>query len=261
MQRLWMIWLAMAVATGFVHAQQSTTVTDILVPAAQSTQLQKMPAISANAPRLLNKVEALYPDEAREMNLNGNCVVSLIVDVQGNPQNAHILRCTNPVFEESSLDAVAKLRFSPATKQDGTPLLCKINIELDYRRANINNLFSYIHYGFNPPPGITSAAPSTDGIYMLTREDVSPAILNFADKGYGKAAFPRAGNSVCDILLTISAKGKPSDPQVTHCERPELEKLAVKSLLKSRFTPGSVNGKAVPMRASVHLKFGGNDAK
>jgi hypothetical protein len=62
-------------------------------------------------------------------------------------------------------------------------------------------------------------------------------------------------------VLTISTKGKAADPQIKHCERPELEKPAVESLLNSEYKPGMVNGKAVPMRASLHLEYGGDAAK
>jgi hypothetical protein len=56
-------------------------------------------------------------------------------------------------------------------------------------------------------------------------------------------------------MITISAAGKATDPKVTHCERPELEKPAVQSLLESKFKSGSVNGKPVPIRTTVHLEY------
>jgi hypothetical protein len=80
----------------------------------------------------------------------------------------------------------------------------------------------------------------------------------FSDEGYGSAAFWSPEKSACDVVLTISAKGKPSDPEVSHCETSSLEKPAVQSLLKSHYKPGSVNGKAVPVRASIHLECGGS---
>jgi hypothetical protein len=97
-------------------------------------------------------------------------------------------------------------------------------------------------------------------VYPLTKLCTPPAIIKFSDKGYGStASFSPTG--ACDIVLTISTKGKAADPQVTRCERPGLEKPAVESLLKSEYTPGMVNGKAVPMRVSVHLEYGDDAAK
>jgi len=48
---------------------------------------------------------------------------------------------------------------------------------------------------------------------------------------------------------------------VTNCVRPALEKPAIESLLKSKYKPGMVNGNAVPMRASIHLEYGGDTPK
>ena len=80
-------------------------------------------------------------------------------------------------------------------------------------------------------------------------------MIKFTDEGYGEAAFPLKGNGACDIVLTINAKGKASDPVVTHCDRPALEKPAIESLLKSHYKPGQVNGKAVAIRTSIHLEL------
>jgi hypothetical protein len=39
-------------------------------------------------------------------------------------------------------------------------------------------------------------------------------VIEFTDEGYGQMAFVYAGNSACDVVLTISERGKSSDPQV-----------------------------------------------
>jgi hypothetical protein len=81
-------------------------------------------------------------------------------------------------------------------------------------------------------------------------------VIEFAEEGYAAMAFTHEGNSVCDVMITIDTKGQPSDPRVSHCERPELEKPAVESLLKSTYKPGYVKGKQVPIRATIHLYYG-----
>jgi hypothetical protein len=86
-----------------------------------------------------------------------------------------------------------------------------------------------------------------------------PEMSRFSDEGFGDAAFPFPDGTFCDVVLTISAKGKPSDPSVTRCEKAILEKPAVASLLKSQYKPGRVNGKRVAVRTSIHLEFDGFD--
>jgi hypothetical protein len=118
-----------------------------------------------------------------------------------------------------------------------------------------------IHYTISTPPGISSPDPGPDGVYPFTNLSTPPLIINFSDEGYRSIASLSTGSTACDILLTVSAKGKPYDPQMIHCEKPELEKPVIQALLKSHYKPGKVNGKAAPMRAAIHLEYGDTPPK
>lgn len=98
--------------------------------------------------------------------------------------------------------------------------------------------------------------PAADGVYPLTRRTTAPRVIRFSDEGYGTMAFVHEGSSACDLMITVDKSGHASDPQILHCERPELEKPAVDSLLKSDYRAGFVHGKQVPIRSMVHLYFG-----
>jgi hypothetical protein len=135
------------------------------------------------------------------------------------------------------------------------------NLDRHMGKSEINQQLSKpIRSAFIPQLGGASV-PDSDGNYSLTRNATGPRVIKFSDEGYGKMAFSHDGNSVCDIVLSVDLKGRPEDPQVSHCERPELEKPAIDSLLKSEYKPGFVNGKAVPMRATIHLEYGEVAAK
>lgn len=206
-------------------------------------------------PRPKNNVNTEFSPEAREKQINGRCAVSLVVDEQGNPQNIQIIRCTDPAFAQSTLSAVGKYRFWPATKA-GKPVAANISVETNFWRDGARDPELPIRYGFSSPPGYISPAPDADGVYPLTKMVVPPTMEHFSDEEYGNAAFPMNGSGACDVVLTIDANGKPSNAQTPHCEKAVLELPAARSLLKSRYKPGSVNGKAVPVRVSVHLELG-----
>jgi TonB family protein len=209
-------------------------------------------------PRPKNNVEAEFSDEARTKRISGRCAVSLVVDEQGNPQNIQIIRCTDSVFIQSTLSAVGKYRFWPATTKDGKPVPDLISVEVSYTLFGERDPYLLANTQFHPLPGAHSPSPDGNGVYPLTEGVSPPKMTQFSDQGYLSAAFRIPGESPCDVLLTISEKGKPSDPQVIHCEKPILDKLASQSLLKSRFQPGSFNGNAVPVRVVVHLEFAGS---
>jgi TonB family protein len=209
-------------------------------------------------PRALNSVEAEIPPDARAKEINGRCAISVIVDVTGKPRNLKVVRCSDPAFEKGSLDAATKYRFQPATRRDGTPIAVQIFIEVGYVTSAGGYPRTKVLYGLFSPPGTTSDVPGADGVYPLTKSVTPPAITGLLDRGFGNAAFIFPGNAACVVVLTISAKGKPSDPSITQCDRPVLEKPAIATLLQSRYTPGALNGAAVPVRMSVRLVFDGD---
>jgi TonB family protein len=84
------------------------------------------------APVALNQVEAEFSDEARRAKYQGICIISLIVDAQGNPQNPRVVRALGMGLDEKALEAVRKYRFKPAMKGN-TPVPVMISVEVNFR--------------------------------------------------------------------------------------------------------------------------------
>jgi len=76
--------------------------------------------------------EAEFSDEARRAKYQGVCLVSLIVDTQGNPQNPRVVRPLGMGLDEKALEAVRKYKFKPAMKE-GKPVPVQITIEVNFR--------------------------------------------------------------------------------------------------------------------------------
>jgi hypothetical protein len=172
------------------------------------------------------------------------------------PKDIELARCTYSSFAKNSLDTASQYRFKPATTADGRPVPVRIHIEINYRIEGGSNPIIPIHYSFSSPPGLNSSEPGADGVYPLTKLVTPPSMTSFFDEGFGGLAFSSVGKGVCDVVFTISAKGKPSDPQVILCESPTLEQPAVQSILKSRYKPAKFSGKTVPVRASIKIELG-----
>ena len=88
-------------------------------------------AISQPVP--LNNVEAEFSDEARRAKYQGVCLISVIVDAQGNPQNPRVVRALGMGLDEKALEAVRKYKFKPALKDGKTPVPVMINVEINFR--------------------------------------------------------------------------------------------------------------------------------
>jgi len=85
-----------------------------------------------SAPVPIYQPEAEFSDEARRAKYQGICVIALIVDAQGNPQNVHVIRTLGMGLDEKAMEAVRKYKFKPALKDGKTPVPTMITVEVDF---------------------------------------------------------------------------------------------------------------------------------
>lgn len=86
-----------------------------------------------SAPVPLFQPEAEFSDEARRAKYQGVCLVALIVDAQGNPQNVHIVRPLGMGLDEKAMEAVRKYKFKPAMRDGKTPVPVMVQVEVNFR--------------------------------------------------------------------------------------------------------------------------------
>jgi periplasmic protein TonB len=85
-----------------------------------------------SAPTLIYSPDPEFSDEARRAKYQGICIVGLVVDAQGNPQQIHIVRPLGMGLDEKALEAVRQYKFKPAMYK-GHPVAVLINIEVNFR--------------------------------------------------------------------------------------------------------------------------------
>jgi len=86
-----------------------------------------------SAPQVIHSVEAEFSDEARRAKYQGVCLISLIMDTQGNPQNIRVARTLGMGLDEKAIEAIRQYKFKPAMKDGKTPVPVMITIEVDFR--------------------------------------------------------------------------------------------------------------------------------
>jgi len=229
--------------------------------ASSPEQIYSFDPMVIDAPVTIQAPEAKIPDEARRQQLGGLCAVAMVVDKKGHPQDSRIVRCTEPIFAESSLEAVKKYRFVPAKRiADDKPVLYSMRIEVSYGTgAGPNPVLPRprIKGGFLAQSPPASFGHDSNGVYMLSHDfdppNSFPRIQQFADAGFGRAAFAFEDGAGCTAVLTIDEAGHPTEAEITKCDDPTLANPALHSLWKSQYSPAVLNGKPVPVRASVRI--------
>jgi TonB family protein len=252
----------------YAMAQQSAITTDgsgNTTPAPAADPLNRGAPGVIRAPRLIKAINAEYSDEARRNHIQGLCVVTLIVDTQGMPQNLQVVHCVNDSLAEQAIKAVSAYRFAPATKLDGTPVPVKINVQVNFRISHITKqnvcggnaeANSMLHDTLLSPPDAVEKEPDAAGVYPYMPPITAPSMKKFANEGFCEGAAALPGNSSCDVLLTLDSKGRVLNLELPRCTVKGLAEQAANSLRKSKFNPAELNGKPVAVLALLHLEFG-----
>lgn len=84
------------------------------------------------APVLVFKVEPEYSQEARVGKIQGTCVLSVVIDVDGHASVITLMRSIGFGLDEKALDAVTQWQFKPGTR-DGLPVPVQAIIEVNFR--------------------------------------------------------------------------------------------------------------------------------
>ena len=87
---------------------------------------------SVSAPAIISKVEPSFTEEARRAKKSGTCVLKLIVDATGHPQNIQVVRPLGFGLDQKAIEAVQQWRFQPGVK-DGKPVSVEIGLEVEFR--------------------------------------------------------------------------------------------------------------------------------
>jgi len=85
-----------------------------------------------SAPVPLTTVEARYSDEGRKHHIEGKCLVTIVVDKYGFPENPRVVKTLGYGLDENAIEAVLRYRFRPALKNHSEPVPVVITVEVNF---------------------------------------------------------------------------------------------------------------------------------
>lgn len=87
-----------------------------------------------NPPKLVEKSEPAYTQEARDARLEGSVTIALTIDTNGKAKDITVIKALGLGLDEKAMEAAATWKFEPATlKKDNTPVAVKANVEVNFR--------------------------------------------------------------------------------------------------------------------------------
>lgn len=97
-------------------------------PDQKSTEkdVQRLPR-KGKGPKLIKKVDPIYPPEAREAGVEGTVILEATIDIQGKVTNIRVLKGGNDPLNKAAMEALGQWEYEPLIV-DGKPMRCVITV-------------------------------------------------------------------------------------------------------------------------------------
>ena len=205
--------------------------------------------------RLVRKVDAQYPKEAKKSKLQGKVLLEATIDRDGTVINIAINE-GNLLLADAAVDAVRNWQFEPYTR-NGSPLEVHQQLAFtfspDRKIGELDQNLPPASLG-NKSLGMRGQAPA-EGTYRIGNGVTSPKAIFAPDPHYSKGAREAKYQGTCVLSLVVGADGQARDIKVTRALGFGLDMNAVESVKKWKFEPGMKDGAPVATYATIEVAF------
>jgi TonB family protein len=186
-------------------------------------------------PKILKKVNPVYPEEALQQKIEGVVVIEATTDEKGEVTAAKVVPSENPqpLLEEAALAAVRQWKYEPFLK-DGKAVGVTFHVTMNFS----------LHK--DKEAGLTLGASKE-----------RPKILKKVNPEYPEEAAKQGIEGVVVIEATSNEKGDVVSARVLPSENPQplLEEAALAAIRQWKYEPFMVKGKAVAVNFTVTMNF------
>lgn len=228
------------------HAGQAVTA-KVNMPFVVATQ---SPPAQASAkgpmPRPVYQQPPVYPLAMRFSGLRGEVLIDFIVDLEGRPIKAHVVRSLNPAFDEPALTAVRAWRFEPG-RIDGVPVGTRMRVPILF-------VLNGVEGGGGDGLAVIHRADQAK-LPPELRYDTAPRLRTMARPVYPYEALKanRTGHAVVTYLVNKS--GRVAAVKVQEATSPEFGEALAAAVSDFRYDPALKDGRATNALLSFRQDF------
>jgi protein TonB len=84
-------------------------------------------------PKAIEKVNPVYPEDAREEKVQGAVVLELTIGADGEVTSVDVVKDPDARLTRAAVDAVAQWRFEPARNSDGEPVAVLYKVTIAFK--------------------------------------------------------------------------------------------------------------------------------
>ena len=190
------------------------------------------------APVAIYKVSPTHPEDLYRKAIEGEAVVSIIVDIFGNATDPQVESASQPKFGEAAMKAASEWIFEPATK-GGVPIEVRAKLPFVFEIA--------FEHKMNVEIGREVFVELSGPIIPSSElaEDPLPSYVPQFSKFYPKAFRSTGKSAAVNLQFVISPKGLVLNPRILSISAKGFEKAALMAISHMEYQPIIVDGEAV----------------
>jgi len=191
------------------------------------------------APRLIKRVEPVYPEDARQARVAGIVIIEATTDIYGRVQAVKVLRSI-PMLDQAAIDAVRKWIYEPMIineKPRGMIFTTTVTFQLDGGKPRAR---TEVAYGEEP-------LRFTSGIE-------GPKRIKKVDPRYPEVARQARVEGTVIVEATTDIYGRVTNLKVLR-SIPLLDKAAIEAVKQWVYEPAIINGKPREVSFTVSVQF------
>ena len=183
-------------------------------------------------PKLIKKVEPVYPEAARKAGVQGVVILEARTDVEGRVKNVRVLRSV-PLLDQAAIDAVRQWVYEP------------LIIEGQRKEAIFTTT---VRFNLNGKGKKGSEEKSSTGEVLV------PTLIKRVDPVYPEAARKAGIQGIVLLEATTDEQGNVAAVRVLK-SIPELDQAAIDALKQWKYEPVIVEGKPKGVAFTVTINF------
>jgi TonB family protein len=200
------------------------------------------------APKILQKTEPEYSDEARLAGLEGAVALSGTITDQGLAEDMKVTQSLGFGLDEKALDAIHQWRFEPGTV-DGLPAPVAMTVRIEFHLPDKQSRWHLIRADFTPAEGASRPQFSKTSY---------PYGVGISLRAFEEALVIRAigREATAKVTFDVDEHGSPVNFQVLNASHPIWGPEALAVVRDWQFVPGMKSGAPSPVPCILDLLWG-----
>lgn len=189
-------------------------------------------------PKLIKKVEPVYPEEARKAKVSGVVILGVRTDTQGRVKNAMVYKSKDPLLVEPSIDAVKQWVYDPLYVK-GKPVDAVFTVTVNFILREEK----------------TRVGGVVGGVIQTGDLEKPPRLIRMIEPVYPEKARKEGIQGVVIIEATTDKKGNVIQAKILKSESSLLNQPAVDAVRQWKYEPMYKDGKPVGVTFTVNIMF------